>query len=701
MPRESLVTDTMVQRVALDWRGQEANLSGSSSLEAVTAILAQFLNLPAGRVFVIYGCAHELVLPHPANPKQGTQWTPIRSGGGTLKLVLARVDEPAQRVHLEYTAYAEQGEIGVDEPTSWLGVGFNPTTIPIGNNVLPVTIADPATGEFDEMPSSLPSFLIAANRMGLHLLPELARQAGLTNGDLFSDRTLQAIKDGDVHVTRCQWAGYLPAAVLAFLQLLVTLYDQTIARRDEIIQLATHLRFKFKRFPDTGPLNGVMLQRHQGNKLQYSITFYNKAAEVARMRQGRTLTRLEDAIIRRHVRLDVSVHSAGVLTLGGEAQRCLPQLLKKHPKYLDAASAQRFLNEKPRPTVWWLERSVGILSHTTTDFSRQSFGSWLIPEMLREVLKLDIIAGFTAADFDAMLRQDDEVVVAWRETERVEDDWAGALAQAAGCSKGWVYERRKQLLAKCKIDIKIPFAYYRDLVFFGPNSFTKPKVRAALNAALARGDAATNLRLRQKAAKDFERRRITVGGGTVRSPPLLMSPKVVTQTLGSDQSGVGRAVPSLAARSPGVGAVRGGSLIANGISPPALNLSGGTPAGARGQGADVPQLVPTKQVTNPSRGQEVRRPVPHRPAQPASSGAGSVSLRRAEVMKIILLLMRSLRAKRTPPPSPPPPSHPPTGKIVLGARLSPTLPYRPTGRIILRGRRSPPPQITRRVTPDR
>jgi hypothetical protein len=536
MAAESLVTDSIVQRVALDWRGQDASLTGSTSLDTVTAILAQFPDIPAGRIFVIYGCAHQLVLPHPANPQQGTQWTPIRSGGGKLELVLARVDQPAQRVHLEYTAYAEQKEIGVDEPTSWLSVDFNPTTIPTGNNVLPVTIADPVTGEIDEIPSSSPRFLIAANRMALHLLPELARQAGLTNGDLFSDRTLQAIKDGDVHVTRSQWASYMPAAVRAFLQLLVVLYDQTIARKDEIIQLATHLDFTLTHFPKKGPINGVMLEKDQGNKKQYSITFYNKAAEVARMRQGSTLTRLEDAIIRFHVRFDVTVHSAGILTLVGEARRRLPELLKKHPKYLDAASAQRFLNEKPRPTVWWLERTVGILSHTTTDFSRRSFGSWLIPEMLREVLKLDTIAGFTTADFDAMLRQDDEVVAAWCNTERVEDDWAGALAQAAGCSKGWVYERRKQLVAQYKIDIKIPCAYYRDLVFFGPNSFTKPKVRAALNAALASGDAATNLRLRQKAAKDFEHRRITVGGGTVRSPPLLMSPKVAAQTLGSDQT---------------------------------------------------------------------------------------------------------------------------------------------------------------------
>jgi hypothetical protein len=115
------------------------------------------------------------------------------------------------------------------------------------------------------------------------------------------------------------------------------------------------------------------------------------------------------------------------------------------------------LTEAPRPTVWWFEQAIWILSHTTTtDHSRGSFGSWLIPKILLEVLRLDCIAGFTTADLAAVLRQGDEVVAAWRQTERVEDDWAGALAQAAQCSRGWVYERRKQLLATYKIDIALP-----------------------------------------------------------------------------------------------------------------------------------------------------------------------------------------------------------------------------------------------------
>ena len=98
MDKEFVVPDHIVLRVALDWRESRPSLARLTSLRAVADVLAQFPRLAAGTVFLLYGRAHSLVLPHPANPDQGTQWIPKLSGGGTLKFVLARVDEPAQRV---------------------------------------------------------------------------------------------------------------------------------------------------------------------------------------------------------------------------------------------------------------------------------------------------------------------------------------------------------------------------------------------------------------------------------------------------------------------------------------------------------------------------------------------------------------------------------------------------------------------------
>jgi hypothetical protein len=601
-----------------------------TSLQHLTTIFSAFPRLATSTIFIIFGRAHRLVLPHPANPDQGTQWTPKLSGGGTLELLLSRVDQPAQRVCLRYDVYPEQGRTNFAGPESWLVADYNPTTILAGNNVLPVTIADAETGEINEIPSSSPHFLITAYRIAFDLLGQLAQQAGLINGELFSPQTLQAIQDGDVHVTRSQWAGYLPAIVSAFLQMLVLLYEQTIAHGRGIIQLATHLGLTFMRYPPqtNRRLTGVMLQKRQGNKLQYSLSFYDKAARVAQMRQGRSLTPTEVATIHRHVRFDVTVHSAGVLTLVGEAIRRLRQMLPEKPQYF-RQFARRFLNETPRPTVWWLERAVWILAHTTTPGSaRQSFGCWLLPQMLREVLRLDTIASFTAADLQALLQQQDRVVAAWRRTERLADDWAGALAQVAHCSKAWIYARRKQLLATSSIDIAFPFAFYRDLIFFGSNSVTPPQVRAALNAALARGDAATNLRLRQQAVKDFDHRRVSVVGASVSRPLLAMSPKVaIPPPTQDDPDKLGEDLTTLPRVAPCQPGLDHASVGASQARPRALNLSGGASAAASGH-PDVLVAVatPATPVVKPSGWHQQASP-PRAASLTALSGSRSGSSR--------------------------------------------------------------------------
>jgi hypothetical protein len=200
--------------------------------------------------------------------------------------------------------------------------------------------------------------------------------------------------------------------------------------------------------------------------------------------------------------------------------------------------------------------------------------------MLFEVLRLDTIASFTAADLHALLQKKGRVVAAWRSSERLEDDWAGALAQAAHCSKAWIYARRQQLLAKHKIDIAFPFAFYRDLIFFGPNSLTPPQVRAALNAALARGDAATNLRLRQRAVKHFDHRRLSVVGVSVSRPLLAMSPKVAIPPPTEDEhDGPGEDLTTLPPVAPGQPDMDPASIAGSEAGPRALNLSvGASPA---------------------------------------------------------------------------------------------------------------------------
>jgi hypothetical protein len=94
MTQELLICDPIVERVPLDWRGQDLRESRPTYLQVVTAVLAQFARLPPSTIFIIFGRAHQLILPHPANPQRGTRWTPDMAGGGKLDLVLSRVDRP-------------------------------------------------------------------------------------------------------------------------------------------------------------------------------------------------------------------------------------------------------------------------------------------------------------------------------------------------------------------------------------------------------------------------------------------------------------------------------------------------------------------------------------------------------------------------------------------------------------------------------
>jgi hypothetical protein len=77
--------------------------------------------LATGTIFIIFGRAHQLVFPHPANPDQGTQWIP-KPSGGTLKLM----DQPAQRVCLRYDIYLDQGHVLPEQPASWLVADLQP-----------------------------------------------------------------------------------------------------------------------------------------------------------------------------------------------------------------------------------------------------------------------------------------------------------------------------------------------------------------------------------------------------------------------------------------------------------------------------------------------------------------------------------------------------------------------------------------------
>ena len=79
---------------------------------------------------------------------------------------------------------------------------------------------------------------------------------------------------------------------------------------------------------------------------------------------------------------------------------------------------------------------------------------------------------------------------------------------------------------KYGIDIALPNAYYRDALYFGANSVSMPKDRSATLAAHSGRDGEELLRLRDKAALDFDRLRREVVGATIQAPLHLMPVEV-------------------------------------------------------------------------------------------------------------------------------------------------------------------------------
>ena len=324
-------------------------------------------------------------------------------------------------------------------------------------------------------------------------------------------------------------------------------------------------------------------------------------------------------------------------------------------KFFDFISPEEFLQGTPKPTVWWLQRAIYVLSHRRVKgrWVRYSFATWLVPFVETELLHFDVVASITTQGYHALLALNDKVAVAWRSDKTPgAGDWANRLAKVAGCTRATVYNRRDQWRKKYGIDIAYPLQMYSDILYYGHNSIAKPENITALMVAVDQEDGDEAVRLHADAIADFERKRIKNVNPALVNPPRAMELKL----------------PPIPSPAPD----------AFDDLPPDFDVS------------DLDEVAPT-------------RPVPARPT--AKKPGPKVTLRG---------MYSPPRAPRSPPPPPtgriilrarrtPPPPPPPTGRIILRARRTPPPPPPPpTGRIILRGRRTPPPPpTTRRATPER
>ena len=336
-----------------------------------------------------------------------------------------------------------------------------------------------------------------------------------------------------MHVVSTQHCAYLPSPnVSESLQALTVLYGQTIATGKGIINLATLLGLRFEKLyvnPHTHEVETVLVVKTQAKKPTISVSYYDKDARSRQMRQRSGLSDSKAATVDENVRVDITLHSLGVKAIVRQARMRLKQMRKKTPALMTRVSPEEFLSGEPQSTVWALERAIWLLSVEPQNgkFFRRSFADWLVPHVLQDLLRLDVITEFTVEGYEEFLQSKDKIAVAWRTAAPADvDRWAEALAKKANVTVQTVYNRQAAWLEKYGIAIALPNAYYRDALYFGANSVSKPKDRSATLAAQSGRNGAELLRLRDKAALDFDRLRREVVGATIRAPLHLMPVEV-------------------------------------------------------------------------------------------------------------------------------------------------------------------------------
>jgi hypothetical protein len=524
MPCETLVTDHVIATLEVS---EEEAVAIHDALQRICG--------DDDRQYGVFGRNLRVLRSKPGLPAQ-TRFSPSPPDGCDAKIYLASPEEPEKQIYLRFrllTSYPDRLHLEAE---------FAPTTILSGNNVLPTTIRSESDDGGLRWSSSAPRYLGPMLRVGFDLLEAMHGQR--TKGQRLFGASRARIREGDFRLRRVQWATYLPTPDRKrFLQLLSVMYGQTIARGNGVIGLARHLGLECQYYHCKGSdeLSGLVLQSFWGNAAVSSVSFYDKRYWVAHKRQWGTLTAEERAIVEDNIRVDMTLQPEGIVSICSAAKRhalANPEIAK----LCDA----RFLRDEPVATAWWLERGVTALSLFVADARvlRGSFARWLVPYMIERVAQLPPLVACRCKDLVALLRLDHPLVRAWRDAEASQGGSAiDYLCRVSGLSRSSVYKARAEWLARFHVDLLVPFAFYRDLFFFGPNSLSSESERSA---ALEAGDGGRLLALRRRGAERFERAKAefvgpALAGGALEMPARLIGDPLSTPIRGGGEEGVRRA----------------------------------------------------------------------------------------------------------------------------------------------------------------
>jgi hypothetical protein len=496
-PIETLITETLVLRLGIDPAATNEPAPEKSQTHDLKKAIFAICDAPDGTIVLYRGRALRIIKQHPANPDQGTQLLTERTGSMiAAQIVVAPDNEPSQYIVARYTINwnfrhggQEAGEDGEVIPRYTLEISANPTTIELGNNLLPATVPHPQSGTTPAFPSSSLRVMRQLARVPFDFLDEIARQVTGSTRSLYWPYTRRAIEEENFDVVRAQYCSYLPVEDVAlFLQFVTIIFSQSIAVGDGVIKIAEHLGLRFSAFADaeTHRIVGVLFEKRHGKNSVFSVSFYDKRKRVALMRQGKTLTPVETDLVANNVRVDMTLHGPGILQMIGEAQSVLKRYREKAPQFMDYLPAQQFLEAAPSQTAWSLIRAIHVLSHQLEGdlMRRKSFSTWILPKMLREVLQLTSIVKVTPEKLRQFCALLDPLAVAWRSVMEV--GWSAQLIAASGCGKNVVYSRRRQWLAEYQVDIAVPYIFIAILRSSAPTASRCPRVARPSSTRLAR-----------------------------------------------------------------------------------------------------------------------------------------------------------------------------------------------------------------------
>jgi hypothetical protein len=364
-----------------------------------------------------------------------------------------------------------------------LTLTFHPSRLLTGVDAHPALIA--RSGKPLSFPSSAPG---VTNRLLAFPFKVLAAINDANSSAKLFEGTFEASR---IRIRSMKWEAFLPCSdPNALLEVLAVAFGLLVNDKEVVLQSAQHLglRVKYDADPRTNKMKSVSLEKRQGQRKLFTVRFSADSAT-------------ENA-----VRLTMIAHADGLASIVAAARRLLDDdEPRKASCDFDAAGPN---------TASQLDIAFWALGRTRSadKIVRRSLGDWLIPYLLRKILRLDVIGKFSRKDLRGLSALNDDVAREWVAMS-VEPgrNYAEAMAEATGLSDQTVYNRRHEWLKQYGIAIEIPYSFYADLLSLGSLSAAQSNQRAALLATEAGADPEVTMRALRSAFAAFDRRRSIIG----------------------------------------------------------------------------------------------------------------------------------------------------------------------------------------------